>query len=121
MSALTLVTLKDDSQALQGTVTTVTMNLKDAHKENPLALFDLVKKCKDARHQFSPPPFGNSKPILTKCGLIDKNGEVPEATKKIILNSVEGSGVFLKLVNPLKPEQVSVIEPKEEKKFQSKL
>ena len=121
MSALTLVTLKDGSQVFQGTFTAVTLSLKDAHKENPVALFDLVEKCKDAGHQLGSPPFGDSKSILTKRGLIDKNGEVHDAVKKIVLNSVEGSGIFLKLVNPLKPEQVSVIKSEEDRKFKSKL
>ncbi len=110
MSALTLLTLKDGSQVYQGTVNAVTNSLKVAAKENPVALFDLVKKCKDAGHQFISSPFGDSKSILTKYGLIDKNGEVHDAVKKVVLNSVEGSGIFLKLVNPLQAERVSVVE-----------
>jgi hypothetical protein len=122
MSALTLVTLKDGSQVFQGTLVSVTTNVIAAAKENPIALYDLAKKCSDASYRFTPKTrLGDSKTTLRKFGLIDSKDEVPDTVKKIVINSLEqfAAGAFIQLVNPLKTEQVSVV--KEDKGVKSKL
>lgn len=115
MSSLTMATLRDGSQVPQVVVVTTSTNLRAATEENYVALFDLVEKCKDASYQFVVNPFGASKAILKKWALIDGSEKVHEDVRKIVLNSIEGEGLSLKLVNPLKSKNVTVVEKKTEK------
>ena len=102
-----MVTLRNGSQVPQVTLISVYMNIEAAAQENFMALFDLVEKCKDAGYKFVTNPFGDSKAILKAHALIDENENVHDDIKTIVLNSVEGSGMSLKLVNPLQSKQIS--------------
>jgi len=107
---MSTVTLKDGSQVAEAVYASTTMNLRDVAEESSIALNDLVKKCKDANYKFTKNPFGDSKAILTGHALIGEDQEVHADVRKVVLNSIEGSGLNLKLVSPLKPEQVQKIQ-----------
>lgn len=101
MSSLVMVTLRDGSQVPEATLITTTVKLNEAFEESFVALVDLAKKCKNASHKFIRNPFGDSKAILKKLILIDESEEVYDDVRKIVLNSIEGEGLSLRLVNPL--------------------
>jgi hypothetical protein len=116
MSSLVMATLRDGSQVPQVTLVTTTMNLRAASEENFVALFDLAEKCKDASYRFVANSFGDSKSILKKWALIDGSEKVHDDVRKIVLNSIEGEGLSLKLVNPLQSARVAVVEKKTDSK-----
>jgi hypothetical protein len=98
---LATVSLKDGSRVAYNLVVIITMNLEAIIKEDFTALFDLVEKCKDSNYEFIANPLGDSKATLKKWGMIGRDDQVSEDLRKIVLNSVEGSGLSLRLVNPL--------------------
>lgn len=100
MSSLSMVTLKDGSQISQQTVASITINIQDANKENPTALYDLVEKCKNENYKLT--RICNSEFTLTNHALIDLDKKIHPDVKRVVLNSVEGSGRSLRIVSPLK-------------------
>ena len=112
MSGIVMATLRDGSQVPEALVVTTTMNLTAAAEESYVALFDLAEKCKDASYEFVVNPFGDSKAILKSWLLINENETVNEDVRKIVLNSIAGKGLSLKLVNPLQGKKVTVVEKK---------
>ena len=100
MSGVTMVTLKDGSQVPQVCLDTVSTHIQGLAKDKVFAFYDLVQKCKNAEHKILKTPFGDSTAILQAHELIDSTGRVHEDIRKIVLNSVEGSGLTLKFVDP---------------------
>lgn len=116
MSSVVMATLRDGYEVPQVTVVVTTRNLRAAAQENFVALFDLAEKCKDARYKFVSNAFGDSKAILKKWALIDESEKVNDDVRKIVLNSIEGEGLSLKLVSPLQSARVTVVEKKTDDK-----
>jgi hypothetical protein len=106
MSTFTMVTLRDGSQVSEAILITTTMNIEAAAAaaaaEHCHVLSDLVEKCKDVGHRFVTDTSVDSKSILQQFNLINSNEQVDEDVRKIVLNLIEGSGLFLRLVNPIK-------------------
>lgn len=97
------VTLKDGTISAKPLVVTTMMTLEAIEKENPVAIYDLVQKCKNANHKFVDNPFGpNSSIILEKYGLCSDDHEVQSSIRSIILNAVEKSGIMWRVCSPLK-------------------
>lgn len=108
--SLKVATLKDGSQVAQLALFTTTLNLKAVMQENVIVLSELVEKCKDANYQFVATFGVGSKAILTKHALMNEREEVHDDIQKIVLNSIEGSGLNLRLVSPLQSRQVQNIK-----------
>jgi hypothetical protein len=72
MSSLAMVSLKDGSEVPELALITTTMRLEDLAKEYYIALYDLVKKCRDSNYLFTPNPFMDSKVLLKNWALIDQ-------------------------------------------------
>jgi hypothetical protein len=100
------VTLNDGSKVHQGTCTAVTLNLKVIKEENSNALAALVEKCKDVKYRFPDSPEGDKcRTILQEYDFIVNDADaVDPEIRKIVLNSVEGSGASLRLINPIKKD-----------------
>ena len=106
---VTMVTLKDGTQVPEAILRETTQRITTLKKQNYVALFDLVEKCKNAEYKFLYNPFGDSKASLTKLTLMDENGNVCEDVRKVVLNSVGKLDLSLKLVNPLLVQPVNVL------------
>lgn len=101
MINLKMATLIDGSQVPEKTLRETTQRLQTLNKENFLALIDLVEKCQNPSYQLASNPFRSSKTILERLELIDQTEGVPDTVRKVVVNSVQGGGLSLKLVNPL--------------------
>ena len=103
-----MVTLKDGSKVLNSDLISARMKIAVLSHKNYVALFNLVEKCRNVQHQFLKNPLDVSKPwddskaTLRAWNLIDGQGNVHESIRKIVLNSIEGSGLSMKFVNPIK-------------------
>ncbi|MGD0664810.1 MAG: hypothetical protein ABSA17_03650 [Rhabdochlamydiaceae bacterium] len=106
MSGLAAVTLRDGSKVPQAMLTLTTVRMKALMQKSPVALFDLVEKCRNVHFEFIKNPFCDSKALLTEHALVDQSGAVNEDVQKIVLNSIEGSYLTLKLVDPLQPNRI---------------
>lgn len=106
MSTLAMVTLRDGSQVQQTTLDSVIKNLEEIAESNAvITLDDLVGKCKSAEYKFLVKlPHCDSETILKRRNLIDQKNGVDESVKKIVLNSIVGSGYSIKIVDPTKRE-----------------
>ena len=65
--------------------------------EEPMAAYELVELCKDPSHVL----FGNAGAELKDRRLLEGDGSVHGSIRNIVLNSVEGEGLDLKLVSPI--------------------
>lgn len=74
--------------------------LKSLHKNNLVALIELVQKCRNPEHKMS----GNTLEVVTKMGLIN-NGSIHDIRRNIILSAVSGDGRDMRFVNPVKVEE----------------
>ena len=99
-----LVTLKDGYKIQEAALITITNNLEDALKENQVAFYDLVEKCKDPSYRFVVNPFADSKAILRKYALLDEHDTVHDHIRNVVLNSIEGDGLSIELISPIKNE-----------------
>lgn len=116
MSGVTMVRLRDGSQVPNELVSTTTKNLKGVEKEDLYALLDLVTKCKNPSYLFFKNPFSDSRAILESWTLI-KGDQVDDSVTKIVLNSIEVSGLSYKFVNPFHKEQIEVIKSVEKSSY----
>ncbi len=104
MSASKMVTLKDGSEVPYGLVVTTSEGISALlETKNHIALIDLILKCKDDQYKFLPNVFLDSRPILKKYELINNDEQVPEAIRKIVLNSFEGSKISMLCLNFASP------------------
>lgn len=73
--------------------------LIEIYENSFVAFYDLVMKCRDDSFRFvkAPPPAGDSAKILKDIGLLEQDGTVNEAVKKLVLSKVKGNGLDLKL------------------------
>jgi hypothetical protein len=77
------------------------LNLEVLTKNDPMAVFDLVMKARDNNYQF----FGDAEMRLQEHGLVEKNGQIHESIKNIVLSAFEGEGIDIVFVNPVVKEQ----------------
>jgi hypothetical protein len=115
MSTVKMATLKDGSEVRYDVLATASVSIRTVAGTNIFALCDLIEKCKNDRHQITANEYYGSKSILTKYGLIDANGQVPDDIKKIVSNAFKGSGLAIKFVNPLREKEITTIEKSDPK------
>jgi hypothetical protein len=104
MAGITMATLRDGSKVAGSALHTVTRNIESVRQKNFLAFFDLVEKCKNPSYRFVVNPFADSKAILRKYGLIDENDRVHDDVRNIVINSIQGDGLSIELISPIKKE-----------------
>jgi hypothetical protein len=82
------------SQAVQTTpplsreALTLLISLHELRNKSSTAMWNLAMKCKNPSHELTPPvSFDNPAKILKKMHLLDKSGNIPEATKTLIVTS----------------------------------
>lgn len=100
---MSIVTLKDGYQIPSSALGSITLHLKVvAQTRGIIALVDLVEKCKNAAYEIKPHSAGNKKKLLKAYALINEDESVPEAVKRVVLNSIVVKDNFLQFVSPLK-------------------
>lgn len=96
-------TLRNGSQEVKPLVLGVYRALSGLLAGNPISFHGIVALCRDPQHK----PWGNTGDDLKALGLADEqDGEwhVHGAIRNIVLSAVEGEGLDMTLVNPVKPE-----------------
>jgi hypothetical protein len=91
------ITLKNGTQEPYSLVAIVTISLKMLIMEDPICFYELVMKCRDHNHEF----FGNTSLRLGQLGLTDDAGNVSRQIRNIVLSSVEGDGLDMRLGSPI--------------------
>lgn len=71
------------------------LTLDDLFSSDPIAFYELVQLCRNPGHEIF---FGQKR--LTELNLIGVNGQPHDATRDIVLASVEGDELSLRLVDP---------------------
>ena len=94
-----MVTLKNHTEEALSLVNVTMMSLRSLMKKSPMALYELVMKCKDNGHVC----FGNTGKNLRNLSLVQANGLVHGSIKNIVLSAVEGDGFDMVLTNPVQP------------------
>jgi hypothetical protein len=103
------VTLRTGAEEPDATVKVVYSSLRAMMDPNPehntrpgdfLALFDLASKCRNRDYQF----FGNNEALLVERGLVQPGGRIHDSVRNVVLASVEGEGMEMRLVNPVTGE-----------------
>lgn len=90
------ITLKNGSQEADVLVAGIMLSLKSLMKENPIALYELVMKCRNPNHQM----FGNTKDVCEELALVERNS-VHDSIRNVVLSAVEGDGLSMKLGSPV--------------------
>lgn len=105
------ITLKDGYQLPKSTFENLWSKIKEVKKESDYAFFDLVEKCKNVQHKFIKGILiDDPKQILQQYGLLEEDELVPLIVQKIVLNAIQGTGLWTELVSPLQKKQVSFVK-----------
>ncbi|MCK9186017.1 hypothetical protein M0P48_01095 [Candidatus Gracilibacteria bacterium] len=96
--------LKNGGEVAKSIVTTTMIALRRLLDENPVAVYELVMKCRDPKHEL----FGDTGEVLKRYALIQGSGEVYSTVKDVVLSSVDE--VNMKLVSPLLDARKSTVE-----------
>lgn len=91
------VVLKNGTEEADVMVTTGMMALESVMKDNPIAFYELVMKCRDPNHQF----FGNTGEILKSRSLVEQSGNIHDSVRNIVLSAVSGDEFDMRLSNPV--------------------
>lgn len=94
--------LKTGEEVPAPIVNVVMISLEALIKQNPLAFYELVQISRNPEHKL----FGNTGDVLRQFALIEADRQPCDATRLIVLAATEGEGLALKLVQPVRKEQV---------------
>jgi len=92
------VILKNGAEEATILVTIVMKILKHLADERPLALYDLVMKCRDPNYQF----FGDNEKYLQTLKLVGADGGIHDSDRNVILSAVSGNGPDMVFRSPIK-------------------
>ena len=92
-----VVKLKNGSEEAKPLVITTMLVLESVMEDRPLALYDLVMKCRDAGYDF----FADNGDYLIKRKLVELDGSIHSSIKNIILSAVKGDGIDMVVGSPL--------------------
>ena len=97
-----MVTLRNSGiEELRILVDAIYTSLEKLFKENPDAFYDVVVIARDKSYKH----FGENGEILCQFGFINKDNNMHNSIRNIILASVRGDMMKLKLVNPITKEK----------------
>lgn len=97
-----LAQLKNGSHIVEFVLVETMRELKKMQEQDPFAFYDLVMKCRDNSHTIIPSPFGDAKITLKRYGFMSDDGTIREDIKNIVLSSVVGDELEMKLESPIK-------------------
>ena len=93
-----VIKLKNGSEEALTLVTTISLSIRELLNNKPMALYDMVMKCRDDSYSI----FGNNTNTLKNLALLGEDGKVHNSIKNIVLSSIEGEGLDMKFVYPIK-------------------
>lgn len=93
------VRLRNGSKVAAFLVTVTMVSLNRLLETNPIAFYELIMKCTDSNHQL----FGKNGDDLKTLGLVDRDGNVHQAIRNIVLSATVCEGLELKLISPIAP------------------
>jgi len=73
------------------------LSLTNLMRENPIAFYELVMKCRNPEHEL----FGNTGEVLSPLNLIQPNGHVHDGIRNIVLSATEGEELDMTLGSPV--------------------
>lgn len=89
--------LRNGSEEAEPLVRSVRMAMFRLFDEKPIAFHELVELAKDENHR----PFGKTPDCLLGFDLIDGDGKMHSSTRNIVLSSIDGDGLELRIVSCL--------------------
>lgn len=92
-----VIKLRNGAEEAKPLVAVMMMSLEHLMDERPLALYDLVMKCKDRNYQF----FGDNEKHLQDLRLIGSDGAIHDSIRNIVLSAVRGNGIDMVLGSPV--------------------
>ena len=98
MKEIPTVTLKNGTEEVEPFVRRTMLSLRRLMESNVIALYELRERCRDPQHKLS----GNTEKVLEDCGLLEPDSGVHSSIRRIVNLAVEGEGLEMKLVSPLK-------------------
>ena len=90
------VKLKNGATEAEVLVVVTLTSISSLMELNPMVFYDLVMKCRDNSYKF----FGNNIDVLLKRSLVQRDGNIHNSIKNIVLSAVEGEGLELNIVSP---------------------
>lgn len=89
--------LKQQYQSVAASYARILAKYIQRQDERPLALYDLVMKCRDRSYQF----FGDNEKYLQDLKLVEASGDIHGSIKNIVLSAVRGDGIDMVLSSPV--------------------
>ena len=91
------VILRNGAEEAKPLVVVMMLCLERLMDERPLALYDLVMRCRDRNYQF----FGDNEDYLKNLKLVEQDGSIHDSTRNVILSAADGDGLDMVLRSPL--------------------
>lgn len=95
-NTMEIAKLKNGTEEAKHLIQMVMLSLQTLMQENPIALYEVVMKARDSKHEF----FGNTSEILRKLKLIQSDGSLHDSIRNIVNSAAQGDGLDLCLVSP---------------------
>lgn len=99
-SALVEIELKNGRKVPRAIVGSSMMSFSALMERNPIALYELVQKCKNEKHEL----WVGTKPVLKDFALLDGNGYTHRSVCDVLLSAITGDGLDMSLGSPYKPK-----------------
>jgi len=91
------VRLRNGAEEAKPLVAVIIMSLERLMNERPLALYDLVMKCRDRAYEL----FGTNGDYLKDLNLVDQDGSIHESIRNVVLSATDGEGMDMVLRSPI--------------------
>jgi hypothetical protein len=92
-----MILLKNGFKEPDKLVKVITLSLQSLMRDLPIVFLDFVEFCQDSQCQIDK----KKKEVLKKRGLLEDNGAIHDSIKNIVLSSVKGEGMDMRLTNPI--------------------
>lgn len=92
------VILRNGAEEAKPLVAVTMLSLGHLMDERPLALYDLVMKCRDRNYQF----FGDNEEHLKSLNIVDRDGSIHTSIRNIVLSAADGDGLAMVIRSPVK-------------------
>ena len=103
------IKLRNGAEEAKPLVAVTMMHLETLMNERPLALYDLVMRCRDTNYEF----FGTNGDYLKSLNLVGQDGSIHGSIRNIILSAIDGDGIDMVLRSPVQNNRASNVPEKE--------
>lgn len=92
------VILKNGAEEAKPLVAVTMLSLNLLMDERPLALYDLVMKCRDKNYRF----FGDNGEYLRSLKLVDRDNSIHNSIRNVVLSAAEGDDLDMVIKSPVR-------------------